>query len=312
MFWVRKHSWMGSGCTNSSCVSSPVLIFRPEASTDQMSSSQRDGASIKDATDEEPLAELQESQEGDEDASVGAAHAGTQICSVAMVHFWHSWILCVPSWSYTEFSQQPSQPEHEPEWCTCGAEVRRTPSEEKADALHRLSGQHSCHPLLFPAAAGGDHVPLTVLRPALDDLLQPPCHPVSSGAVWPGWGSRGRGDPPTVCSVGSQPPGGRDLSREAETFQRQGAVPESSTAASPPAAQRWPSGGLQGAGLASQAVLQPTLPPHAGQDGRGHGGREDFWGSGGPEGGEKFKFWPSASKHTTPLCHGRLHSGWFL
>lgn len=50
-----------------------------------MSSSQHDGANVNDATDEEPPAEQRDSQEGD--ASVGGAHAETQICSVIMAHF---------------------------------------------------------------------------------------------------------------------------------------------------------------------------------------------------------------------------------
>ncbi|XP_037640832.1 leukocyte receptor cluster member 9 isoform X1 [Sebastes umbrosus] len=42
---------------------------RPEASTDQMSSSQKDGASVEEEVEEENLAECQESWEGNEDAS---------------------------------------------------------------------------------------------------------------------------------------------------------------------------------------------------------------------------------------------------
>lgn len=49
--------------------------FRPEASTDQMSSSPKEGASVKEDADEEPVAEWQGRQEGNEDALVGTAHS---------------------------------------------------------------------------------------------------------------------------------------------------------------------------------------------------------------------------------------------
>lgn len=49
--------------------------FRPEASSDQMSLSPKEGASVKEEDEEEPSAEWKQGQEGNEDASVGTTRA---------------------------------------------------------------------------------------------------------------------------------------------------------------------------------------------------------------------------------------------
>ncbi|KAM8870524.1 leukocyte receptor cluster member 9 isoform 5-T5 [Spinachia spinachia] len=143
--------------------------------------------------------------------------------------------------------------ENPPEW--------KESWEGNEDAL----GQHPVHPLLLPAAAGGDHLHSALLRPSLAARPQPPRHHVPPQSARPRPGGRRRAGPPAVCLFGPQPPGVCDLPREAETLRGEGAVPEPPASASPAAAQRWPAGGLQGAGLAPQGLLQPALSSHAGQ-----------------------------------------------
>lgn len=255
------------------------LQFRIQPSSEQESSFQEKVMKLKEEEEERLDEACEESLEAGKEMQVCMAPLALTDNIMVTVFIYLSQLCCSALESISEAGR---------------AEEWQSSSKEKTHSLHHLPGQHPCYPLQFPAAAGGAYCPPSLLCSLLARRLDAPCHPVPPGTWRPSRGGSCSRDPPQVRPAGSQPACGGYLSREAEAFQWKGALPEPQPSAVPPPAELRPAGGLQEGGLAAQAVLQSTVPPHSGQ-GRQKWGGEDFWRSWGLEGGEGFEFWSTTS-----------------